>query len=129
MEGKGKSSASSSVFLPMDFHRQSFLCQCSLERLVTRSDRPAPGLQVPLPACMHIYCLHDNVKVQVDGFRTCRHIDCAAVYGNQDEIGAALQKVFAEGKIKRRDVWITSKACACFHSIRTALPPPLSMWQ
>ncbi|KAK9908006.1 hypothetical protein WJX75_001418 [Coccomyxa subellipsoidea] len=37
-----------------------------------------------------------------------RHIDCAAIYENQDEIGHALHKVFKEGKIKREDVWITS---------------------
>ncbi|WP_234041979.1 aldo/keto reductase [Persicirhabdus sediminis] len=38
-----------------------------------------------------------------------RHIDCAAAYGNEAEIGEVLAKVFAEGKIKREDVWITSK--------------------
>lgn len=31
------------------------------------------------------------------------------MYENQDEIGHALHKVFKEGKIKREDVWITSK--------------------
>ncbi len=31
------------------------------------------------------------------------------MYENQAEIGHALQKVFKEGKIKRDDVWITSK--------------------
>ncbi|GHC63987.1 aldo/keto reductase [Ulvibacter litoralis] len=38
-----------------------------------------------------------------------RHIDTAAVYGNETEIGEALAEVFAEGKIKREDVFITSK--------------------
>ena len=38
-----------------------------------------------------------------------RHIDCAATYGNEAEIGKALSEIFAEGKIKREDVWITSK--------------------
>jgi len=38
-----------------------------------------------------------------------RHIDCAAGYDNQKEIGHALQEVFAEGKIKREDIFITSK--------------------
>lgn len=38
-----------------------------------------------------------------------RHIDCAAIYGNEAAIGEAFTEVFAEGKIKREDVWITSK--------------------
>ncbi len=38
-----------------------------------------------------------------------RHIDCAATYGNEAEIGEAFNEVFSEGKIKREDVWITSK--------------------
>lgn len=38
-----------------------------------------------------------------------RHIDCASVYGNEKEIGAAFKKVFASGKVKREEVFITSK--------------------
>lgn len=38
-----------------------------------------------------------------------RHIDCAKAYGNQAEVGDAFQTIFKEGKIKREDVWITSK--------------------
>jgi alcohol dehydrogenase (NADP+) len=38
-----------------------------------------------------------------------RHIDCAATYGNETEIGAAFNDVFSKGNIKREDVWITSK--------------------
>jgi len=40
-----------------------------------------------------------------------RHIDCAAMYGNEKEIGAALKNLFADktAGIKRSDVWITSK--------------------
>jgi len=38
-----------------------------------------------------------------------RHIDCAAVYGNEGEIGAALHEVYSHGKIKREDIFITSK--------------------
>jgi len=38
-----------------------------------------------------------------------RHIDCAEAYENQKEIGKALSEVFAEGKINRKEVWITSK--------------------
>lgn len=38
-----------------------------------------------------------------------RHIDTAAVYGNEEAIGEALAEVFSEGEILREDVFITSK--------------------
>ena len=38
-----------------------------------------------------------------------RHIDCAAIYGNEPEVGEALQRVFSRGEIKREEVHITSK--------------------
>lgn len=37
-----------------------------------------------------------------------RHIDCAAVYGNEAEIGKSLKRLFAAG-LKREELWITSK--------------------
>ena len=38
-----------------------------------------------------------------------RHIDCAAVYGNEREIGIALQELYTEGTVRREDIWLTSK--------------------
>ena len=37
-----------------------------------------------------------------------RHFDCAAVYGNEAEIGAALREIL-DGGIERDELWITSK--------------------
>jgi diketogulonate reductase-like aldo/keto reductase len=38
-----------------------------------------------------------------------RHIDCAAVYGNEKEIGEAIAEIIAEGIVTREELWITSK--------------------
>ena len=38
-----------------------------------------------------------------------RHIDCAEFYLNEPAVGEALEKVWANGKVKREEVWITSK--------------------
>jgi diketogulonate reductase-like aldo/keto reductase len=37
-----------------------------------------------------------------------RHFDCASVYGNEAEIGAAFEAILASG-VKREELWITSK--------------------
>lgn len=38
-----------------------------------------------------------------------RHIDCAAIYGNEAEIGKALEEAMRAGKVPREELWITSK--------------------
>jgi len=37
-----------------------------------------------------------------------RHFDCASVYGNEDAVGASLEKIL-RGEVKREELWITSK--------------------
>ena len=51
-----------------------------------------------------------------------RHIDTAAIYGNEKEIGEALAEVFAEGKILREDVFITSKLWNNAHKEGQVMP-------
>ena len=38
-----------------------------------------------------------------------RSIDCAYAYGNEVEIGEALQRCFKEGVVRREDIFVTSK--------------------
>ncbi|MHA6280905.1 aldo/keto reductase [Salinimicrobium sp. CAU 1759] len=51
-----------------------------------------------------------------------RHIDCASTYGNEAEIGEAFSEIFSEGKIKREDVWVTSKLWNDSHEKEHVLP-------
>jgi len=38
-----------------------------------------------------------------------KHLDCADIYRNEDEIGEFMSMVFKEGKVKREDIFVTSK--------------------
>ncbi|MEM7110267.1 MAG: aldo/keto reductase [Bacteroidota bacterium] len=38
-----------------------------------------------------------------------RHIDCAAIYRNEEEIGEAFDEAFSKGLVKREELWVTSK--------------------
>lgn len=58
-----------------------------------------------------------------------RHIDCAPIYGNEAEIGAALQQAFAAGDLKRDQLWVTSKLwndCHAPEHVRPALERSLA---
>lgn len=38
-----------------------------------------------------------------------RHIDCAAIYGNEKEVGEGIKRGMKKEGIKRGEIWITSK--------------------
>lgn len=51
-----------------------------------------------------------------------RHIDCAAAYENEKEVGEALAECFAEGIVKRNELWITSKLWNDNHEPHNVIP-------
>eukprot|EP00727_Mastigamoeba_balamuthi_P014463 m51a1_g9641 putative aldo keto diketogulonate reductase (605) ;mRNA; f:1161175-1163876 len=38
-----------------------------------------------------------------------RHIDCAAIYGNEKEVGEGIGEAISSGAVRREDLWVTSK--------------------
>lgn len=66
---------------------------------------------------------YDAVKSGIDiGYR---HIDTAAIYGNEEDVGAALADVLKAGKVKREELFITTKLWSDAHA-RDAVEPALN---
>jgi diketogulonate reductase-like aldo/keto reductase len=64
-----------------------------------------------------------EIAAAVRGAIECgyRHVDCAAVYGNEREIGGVLEEVF-NGGLARDRIWITSKLWNDKHSEADVIP-------
>jgi alcohol dehydrogenase (NADP+) len=62
----------------------------------------------------------DAVKIALkSGYQ---HIDCAAVYQNEKEVGEAFAESFKSDHINREDVWITSKLWNTAHKKEDVIP-------
>lgn len=65
---------------------------------------PAFGLGTWLSDAGKVY---DAVRAALEmGYR---HIDCAAIYGQEDEVGRGIEDAIAAGDITRDELWVTSK--------------------
>ena len=51
-----------------------------------------------------------------------RHIDCAPIYGNEAEVGAAFEKALGGGDVRREDLWVTSKLWNAHHMPEDVIP-------
>jgi alcohol dehydrogenase (NADP+) len=61
-----------------------------------------------------------------------RHVDCAAIYQNEEEVGRALSDAFQDGDVEREEVWVTSKLWNDSHApehVRPALETSLRKLQ
>lgn len=45
-----------------------------------------------------------------------RHFDCACDYGNESQVGSALEQALAAGLCRREDLWVTSKLWNTYHA-------------
>ncbi len=71
--------------------------------------------------------VYDAVRAAISTGYT--HIDCAAIYQNEDEVGRAIEDAVKAGDIAREDLWVTSKLWNDSHRkehVRGALEKTLS---
>lgn len=76
----------------------------TIQRLADGTEMPALGLGTWKSEPEEVY---HAVRAALEvGYR---HIDCAAIYQNEEEVGRALRDALAAGDAKREELWITSK--------------------
>jgi len=82
-------------------------------KLVNGDEIPAIGLGTFGSDSVYPEAVAKTVKEAVkSGYR---HLDCASVYGNEKEIGEAVNELLNEGIVKREELWITSKVWNDMH--------------
>src|SRR6185437_2759606 len=90
----------------IDLHREVDPAAVPKRRLSSGALMPAVGLGTFGSDHVPHEKVAEAVKAAVAlGYR---HIDCASVYGNEEQIGRSLEEIFRNG-IARQELWITSK--------------------
>lgn len=51
-----------------------------------------------------------------------RHIDCAWIYGNEEEVGRAISESITAGDVKREELWVTTKLWNDMHAPQDVAP-------
>ena len=65
----------------------------------------------------------ETTSIIVDGIKSgYRHLDSAADYGNEIQVGEGIKRVLDQGICRREDLWITSKLWNTFHHPEHVLP-------
>lgn len=73
-------------------------------KFINNDAMPALGLGTWKSAPGEVYnAVREAIKI---GYR---HIDCAAIYGNETEIGQAFSDAFKDEDVSRAELWVTSK--------------------
>lgn len=69
------------------------------------------------------HCPPDEIGEAVTGAAAVgyRHFDCAAVYGNERQVGDALREIMASG-VRRSELWVTSKLWNNKHAVEDVIP-------
>ncbi|XP_056373644.1 aldo-keto reductase family 1 member C3-like [Hyla sarda] len=81
---------------------------------------PVVGLGTYAPQEFPKSLAEEAVKVALEvGYR---HIDSAFIYGNEVEVGRAINAKIADGTVKREEVFYTSKLWSTFHSPKLVRP-------
>ncbi|XP_076811540.1 aldo-keto reductase 1B-like [Clavelina lepadiformis] len=75
------------------------------------------GYAMPLVGLGTWQSLKEEGQTAVECAIACgyRHIDCAWMYQNENEMGKAITKVIKENKVQREELFITSKLWSIFH--------------
>ena len=65
----------------------------------------------------------EAADIIVDGIKSgYRHLDSAADYGNEIQVGEGIKQALGQGICRREDLWVTSKLWNTFHRPENVLP-------